>query len=69
MVQWDRTGGSNQLWRPELAGNGVYKIKSLHAPGMCLGIKNQDVDDGGKLEIFDNDNPSMYWRIEGYVPK
>jgi len=26
VVQWDRTGGSNQQWIPRPAGPGVFKI-------------------------------------------
>lgn len=63
VVQWDRTGGSNQLWAVQQVGNGLFRIKSLHAPGKYLGVKNGEVDDGGKIEINDDDNPSLVWRI------
>lgn len=69
VIQWDKTGNSNQLWSPLLAGNQLYKIGSLHAPGMYLTIQHQSCDDFGKLEIWDNENPSWYWRIDGYVPE
>jgi hypothetical protein len=49
-------------------GQGVWKIKSIHAPGQFLSIKNDEVDDGGKLEISDQNGSSQVWRIEGYVP-
>lgn len=68
VVQWDRTGGSNQQWIPVPAGAGVWKLKSVHAPGMFLSIKDDSVEDGGKLQISDGDSPSQYWRIEGFVP-
>lgn len=68
VVQWDRTGNSNQLWNIVSAG-GAFKIQSVHAPGMFLSIKDDSVDDGGKLEISDGDRPGQYWLIEGYVPK
>lgn len=68
VVQWPKTGGTNQIWAPEQVGQGTYKIRSLHANGMYLCIQGQDVNDGGKLEIWDQDNPSMNWKIEGYVP-
>lgn len=68
VVQWDKTGGSNQQWAPVPAGAGVWKIKSIHAPGMFLSIKDDDVNDGGKLQISDKDSSSQYWRIEGFVP-
>jgi hypothetical protein len=68
VVQWDKTGGTNQQWVPVAAGAGVWKIKSLHTP-LFLSIKDDDVDDGGKLQISEQDSPSQYWRIEGYVPK
>jgi len=67
VVQWDKTGGTNQQWIPVASGQGVWKIKSLHTP-MFLSIKDDDVDDGGKLQISDHDSPSQYWRIEGHVP-
>ncbi len=63
VVQWDKTCNSNQQWAPVLAGAGVWKIKSIHAPGMFLSIKDDDVNDGGKLQISDGDSPSQYWRI------
>ena len=63
VIQWTVTGASNQLWRPESAGDGVIKIGSVHAPGMYLCIKHQSVEDFGKLEIWDQENPSMYWRV------
>lgn len=69
VVQWDKTGGSNQQWTPvPSAQQGVWKLKSVHAPGMYLSIKDDTVDDGGKLQISDNDSSSQYWRIEGFVP-
>ncbi len=68
VVQWDKTGGSNQQWAPVPAGPGVWRIKSIHAPGMFLSIKDNDVDDGGKLQISDGDAPGQGWRIEGFVP-
>lgn len=52
-MQWKNTGGINQLWKPVPAGQGIWKISSIHAPGMYLSIKNNDVNDGGKLEISD----------------
>ena len=54
---------------PEVAGNKLYKIASLHAPGMYLTIQHQTQEDYGKLEIWDQENPSWYWRIQGYVPE
>lgn len=49
VIQWSKTGNSNQLWVPQPAGNNTIKIGSCHAPGMFLCIKNQSVDDFGKL--------------------
>jgi len=68
VVQWDKTGGSNQQWRPVPCGQGVWKIESVHAPGQYLTIKNDSTDDGGKLEINNNNGPTQVWRIQGYVP-
>lgn len=68
VVQWEKTNGSNQQWKPVSIGNGIYRIQSLHAPGQCLAIKGDDLDNGGKLEINSQGN-SLAWRIEGYVPK
>lgn len=54
VIQWNPTGNSNQLWLPKPAGlQCCYKIGSLHAPGMYLCVKNQSMDDFGKLEIWD----------------
>jgi hypothetical protein len=50
VVQWDKTGATNQQWTPVATGQGVWKIKSLHTP-MFLSIKDDDVNDGGKLQI------------------
>ena len=58
VVQWDKTGNSNQQWLPVPAGQGVWKIKSVHAGGMFLSIKDDDVNDGGKLQISDADSPT-----------
>ncbi len=41
---------------------------SVHAPGMYLCVKDQSVDNYGKLQIWDQENPSMYWRVEGHIP-
>lgn len=68
VVQWDKTNGANQQWIPVPSGVGVYKLKSVHAGGKFLSIKNNDLDDGGKVEISEGDHPSQYWRIEGFVP-
>ena len=67
MVQWDRTGGANQTWRPVSIGGGVYKIESCHAHGQYLSVKNNDYDNGGKIEI-NSQGPSIQWRIEGHAP-
>lgn len=69
VVQWDRTGNSNQQWVPVPAGAGVWKIKSVHAPGLFLSIKDDSVEDGGKVQISEGDSSTQYWRIEGFVPK
>lgn len=69
VVQWDRTGNSNQQWTPVPSGAGVWKIRSVHAPDQFLSILDDDVHDGGKLVISDGDRPGQYWRIEGFVPK
>ena len=64
VITWKETGRSNQLWMPQPAGtNCCYKLASLHAPGMYLCIKKQSMDDYGELEIWDHENPSMYWKI------
>lgn len=68
VVQWEHTGGANQLWIPEQAGNGIYKFRSVHEPSLFLGIKKQNVNDGGELEVTSEDNPTIYWRIEGAQP-
>lgn len=49
MIQWTKTGNSNQLWVPERAGERTIKIRSVHAGGMYLCIKGQSVKDFGKL--------------------
>ncbi len=68
VVQWEKTGGSNQQWFPEPAGNGLYKFRSCHEPSLFLAIKKQDVNNGGQLEVCSEDNPTMYWRVEGAQP-
>ena len=69
VIQWEKTGGTNQIWLPLQAGPGIWKLASVHAPGMCLCMKDQSVNNYGKLEIWDQENPSMYWRIDGFVPQ
>lgn len=68
VVQWEQTGGSNQQWFPEPAGNGIYKFRSCHEPSLFLAIKKQDVNNGGLLEVSNEENPSMYWKVEGQQP-
>jgi hypothetical protein len=63
VIQWQKTGGSNQQWFPEPAGNGLFKFRSCHEPNLFLAIKKQDKDNGGVLEVSNQENPSMYWRI------
>jgi len=68
VVQWDKSGDSNQVWIPEQAGNGLYKFRSAHENSLFLAIRKQDVEDGGELEVSNEENQSMYWRIEGALP-
>lgn len=51
IVQWPRTGGTNQLWRFEEAGNKLYKVWSYHEPSLWLAIRKQDSDNGAYLEV------------------
>lgn len=69
VILWEKTGGNNQLWTPIEAGNQIWKFMSVHAPGMFLCIQHQSIDNYGKLEIYDEENPSMYWRIDGRTPE
>jgi hypothetical protein len=68
VIQWPANGQPNQLWLPEAVGNGVYKLHSAMEPSLCLSVRKVDVNDGGQLEISDQENPSMYWRFEGAQP-
>ena len=68
VVQWDRTGGSNQIWRPVSCGQGVWRIESCHAAGQALSVHNNSIDDGAKIEINNSGNATL-WRIEGHVPQ
>lgn len=68
VIQWTRTGNPNQQWLPEAVGNGVYKIRSIHESSMFLSIKGESIDNGGKLEINNKENPTIYWVIEGALP-
>lgn len=68
VVQWEKTGGANQAWTPEPAGNGVFRLRSCHEPSLFLAIKKQKVNDGGELEVSNEDNGSMLWRFEGAQP-
>ena len=63
VIQWSKKGSTNQLWLPEPAGNGLFKFRSCHEPKLFLAIKNQDKENGGVLEVCNQENPSMYWRI------
>lgn len=68
IIQWEFNGGENQMWRPEPVGNGVYKFRSCLDSSLFLAIKKQSVDDGGDVEICSEENPSIYWRVEGAQP-
>jgi hypothetical protein len=68
VIQWEKTGGSNQQWFAEPCGNNLFKFRSCFEPSLFLSIKKQDVNDGGQLETACDENPSMYWRIEGPHP-
>lgn len=68
VVQWEQTGGKNQQWFPEPAMGGTYKFRSCHEPSLFLAIKKQNVDDGGELEVSADENPTMYWDLEGAKP-
>ena len=68
VILWDRTGGSNQVWIPEQTGPNVYRLRSAHEGSLFLSIKKESVENGGLLEVTDNDCPSIYWRIEGQQP-
>lgn len=69
VVQWPPTGGNNQLWTIQEAGHKIYKIWSCHAPSLCLCIRKQEGASGSYLEVGEYENPTMYWRIEGSLPK
>lgn len=43
MIQWTKTGNTNQLWIPEQVGNGSYRIRSIHEPSLLLGIKGDSI--------------------------
>lgn len=68
IIQWEKTGGANQTWFPEPSGNGLFKFRSCFEPSLFLAVKKQSVNDGGELETCSEENPSMYWRIEGPKP-
>lgn len=56
------------MWRPEPVGNGVFKFRSCLDSSLFLAIKKQSVDDGGDVEVCSEENPSIYWRVEGAQP-
>lgn len=70
VVQWDKTGGSNQQWFPEASpkGKGIYKFRSCHEPSLFLAIRHQSANDGGELEVCNQDNDTMHWRVDGALP-
>lgn len=68
VIQWTKTGNSNQLWLPEPVGNGAYRIRSLHAPSLFLNIRAESIKDGAKLEVNNELTPAAFWLIEGALP-
>lgn len=68
IIQWEHTGASNQQWFAEPSGNGLFKFRSCHEPSLFLSIRKQKVDDGAEIEASSDENPTMYWRIEGCHP-
>ena len=67
IIQWEETGGTNQQWIPEWH-NTSYKFRSVHEPSLLLAIYKDDVDDGAKLIVTDNDSPTANWDIDGAKP-
>lgn len=69
IVQWNQTGGTNQLWNVEEVGNKLYIIRSCHEPSLCISVRKQEASNGSYLEVTDYENASGYWKIEGALPK
>ena len=68
IIQWNQTGNTNQQWLIEKLGNNVYRIRSCHEPSLFLAIRKQSTEDGERVEVCSEDNPSMQWIIEGFTP-
>ena len=68
VIQWEKTGGENQQWVAEPAGNNLFKFRSVFEPSLFLSIKKQSVENGGEVETSSDENPTMYWRVEGKSP-
>jgi hypothetical protein len=68
VIQWNYTGGFNQIWMASPCGNGLYKFRACHEPALHLAIKKQKLDDGALVEVSNEENPTMYWRVDGAQP-
>lgn len=46
----------------------MYRFRSVMEPSLFLGIKKQNMNDGGELEVTSEETPSIMWRVEGALP-
>jgi hypothetical protein len=68
IIQWTYTGTMNQIWTPLPCGNGLYKFRACHENTLFLAVKKQKLDDGAQVEVSSEENPTMYWRVDGAQP-
>jgi Ricin-type beta-trefoil lectin domain-like len=63
ICQWDFHGGDNQLWKVEVAGDGLYYIKSV-LTGKNLEVYGFSQDNGGRLTQWDNTSAkNQQWKF------
>jgi len=64
VVQWQDTGGDNQLWRFVSVGSGYYQIINANS-GRALEVYNWSSADGGNIVQYQNlNNTNQHWKLE-----
>lgn len=65
LQQWDLSGGDNQKWKFEYAGNGYYKIRVKHS-GKVISVTDSQMHNGANVvQWSDYGGNNQLWRLEG----
>jgi hypothetical protein len=63
IIQFQDHGGSNQRWRLESVGNGLFRIVSA-ASGKVLDVEGGSLDNGARVIQFrDHGGPNQRWKL------